>query len=161
MEFSGYMTINASNQGAIEGSSLRKGRENRINLFAFNHNVKLPFQSHRNIGNGPVVHEPLSITKEVDKSTPKLYQALVEKELLTEVKLEWFRFDSKGEENVYYQVILENAHLLSISPWTPKVDASDSDRLRFMEELTFAYEKITWNWGPDGDIAYQTDWRRE
>ena len=68
MEFSGYMTIEGSIQGNIEGSSQRKGRENSINLYSFNHELQLPFQSQQNIGNGPVVHKPISIVKEVDKN---------------------------------------------------------------------------------------------
>jgi len=159
MEFCGYMTIEASIQGNIEGSSIRKARQNAISLLSLNHEVKLPFQSHRNIGNGAIVHEPLVIVKEVDKSTPKLYQALLEKEVLPNVILEWFRFTEQGEELLYYKILLKNAYIISVSPWTPPVDKKEFEYLRFMENIAFAYESITWSWGPDGDIAYQTNWR--
>lgn len=161
MEFAGYMTIQGSVQGNIEGSSIRKGRENSIDLFSFKHELKLPFQSQQNIGNGPVVHQPLSIVKEVDKSSPKLFQALVEKEKLTKVVLEWYRYTNTGEELVYYRIELTNAHIITMAPWTPSVDTKESEYLRFMENLTIAYEGISWSWGPDGDVTYQTNWRGE
>lgn len=161
MEFSGYMKIEAEVQGNIEGSSIRKGRENSIDLFSFKHELKLPFQSQQNISNGPVIHQPLAIVKEVDKSTPKLYQALVEKEKLNKVVLEWYRFTKTGEEQVYYRIELSKAYIVSIAPWTPELEQSDTEYLRFMENITLAYEGITWSWGPDGDVTYQTNWRGE
>lgn len=161
MEFSGYMTIEAEVQGNIEGSSMRKGRENSIDLFSFNHELKLPFQSQQNISNGPVIHQPLAIVKEVDKSTPKLYQALVEKEKLNKVVLQWYRYTKTGEEQVYYRIELTKAYIVSIAPWTPEMEHSEQEYLRFMENITIAYEGITWSWGPDGDVTYQTNWRGE
>jgi type VI secretion system secreted protein Hcp len=162
MEFSGYMTINGQNQGNIEGSSQRRERQQMINLFDFDHAVSLPFQSHRNLANGSVVHQPVVVTKEIDKSTPKLYQALVEKETLLQVVLEWYRFDGKGEENVYFKIQLENAHIAKIAPWTPGLSGQEhNEHLRFMERISFFYETIAWSWGPDGDIAFQTSWKNE
>jgi type VI secretion system secreted protein Hcp len=159
MEYAGYMTIEGVVQGNIEGSSLAKGRENKISVFSLNHELKLPFQSQQNIGNGPVVHQPLAIVKEIDRSTPKLYQALVEKECLSKVVLEWYRYTATGEELVYYRIELTNAHVISISPCTPNIQDSSKEYLRFMENLSFAYEGISWSWGPDGDVTYQTNWR--
>ena len=161
MEFSGYMKIEGSVQGNIDGSSLRKGRENTINLYSFKHELKLPFQSQQNIGNGPVIHQPITIVKEIDKSTPKLYQALVEKECLRKVVLEWFRYTKTGEELVYYTIELTNAHVVTISPWTPMIEQSENEYLRFMENISLAYEGITWSWGPDRDVMYQTNWRSD
>ena len=159
MEFSGYMTIEGEVQGVIEGSSIRKAREKTIELFSYSHEVKLPTNLHANMGNGPVVHQPISILKELDKSTPKLYRALVEKECLSTAVLEWFRYTDQGQELVYFRIELTNAHIISLSPWTPSVENSEKEYLRFMENVSLVYEGITWSWGPDGDITYQTNWR--
>ena len=161
MEFSGYMKIEGDIQGVIEGSSIRKNRETSIDLFSFKHEIKLPTNVQSGMGNGPVIHQPIVLLKEVDKSTPKLYRALVEKERLNKVEFEWFRYTAQGEELVYYRIELINAHIISISPWTPALEKAESEYLRFMENVTLAYEGITWSWGPDGDVTYQTNWRGE
>ena len=160
MECSGYMVVNGKNQGRIDGSSFRKDRENKINLYSFTHCVSAPFQTHKNISNGSVVHKPIEILKEIDKSTPKLYQALVEKEEL-DIEFHWYRFNERGVEELYYKVILTHAHLTAISPFMPNPNQRSSDTLRFMETVTIAYQKIKWDWGPHGDITFETDWRND
>ncbi|MFT7315069.1 MAG: type VI secretion system secreted protein Hcp [Paraglaciecola sp.] len=161
MEFAGYMKLEGDVQGSIEGSSARKSREGSIELFSFEHEIKLPTNMQSGIGNGPVIHQPIKLLKEIDKSTPKLYRALVEKERLNTVKLEWFRYTPQGEELVYYRVELTNAYFLSIAPWTPQLKNPESEYLLFMENVSLAYEGISWSWGPDGDVTYQTNWRGE
>ena len=159
MEFAGYMKVEGDIQGPIEGSSARKSREGSIELFSFEHEIKLPTNTQSGIGNGPVIHQPIKVLKEIDKSTPKLYRALVEKECLSLVQFEWFRYTPQGEELVYYRVELSNAYILSVAPWTPALNRSESEYLLFMENITLVYEGISWSWGPDGDVTYQANWR--
>ena len=87
MEISAYLSINGKVQGKIEGSCMRLNRENQIVLTDFNHSVHVPGYSQAGTSSGSIVHKPISFAKEVDKSTPKLYQALVSKELLLERNL--------------------------------------------------------------------------
>ena len=159
MEFSGYMKLQGDVQGSIEGSSVRKGREGSINLFSFEHELRANSSLQSGMANGPVCHQPIKLVKEIDKSTPKLYRALVEKERLTSVTMDWFRYTPQGEEVVYYQIELTNANILSVAPWTPEVNSSDSEYMGFMEDIILTYEGITWSWGPDGDVTYQANWR--
>ena len=84
---------------------------------------------------------------------------MVEKERLTSVTMDWFRYTPQGEEVVYYQIELTNANILSVAPWTPEVNSSDSEYMGFMENIILTYEGITWSWGPDGDVTYQANWR--
>lgn len=160
MESAGYMQVNASKQGTIAGSSLRKNRENLINLYSFNHQVSASWQAHSHISNGEIIHAPISITKEIDRSTPKLFQAMVEKEVLN-IELEWFRFNVNGKEERYFKIELKDAQLLSINQMMPEIGDKRSEQLRLMESIFIAYSEITWSWGPFGDIAYQTNWRGE
>ena len=159
MEFSGYMTLEGDVQGSIQGSSSKKSREGSIELFSFEHEVKLSTNLQSGIANGPVIHQPIKVLKEIDKRTPKLYRALVEKECLNQVILEWYRYTPDGDEVVYYRMELTNANILSVSPWAPSLESPESGSLRFMENVSLVYEGITWSWGPDGDITFQANWR--
>jgi len=160
MDFAGYMRIEGENQGAIEGSSLRRGRRGLVNIHGFKHGVNQFSQSRNNLNNGPVVHQPVAISKEVDKSTPHLYQALVTKENLT-IDLEWFRFDTRGEEQLYYKIHVVGAYITQLEQWMPEVKSVEVEHQRLMETVSIFYDEISWHWGPDGDTAFTTTWRGE
>jgi len=160
MEISAYLRIDGERQDFISGSGKRRDREDLVNIYSFKHEVLLPHQSQTHLGNGAVKHQPIVFTKEVDKSSPKLYQALVEKEELS-ITLQWYRFDGKGEEQLYYQIGLEKAYLIKVESWTPDANMQSLEHLRFMETVSIAYERIHWSWGADGATSYSTSWRGE
>jgi len=158
MELSAYLDITGSDQGLIQGSSQRRGREDKIEVFQFNHCVEIPLGVDQSVGSGQATHRPLEVIKEVDRSTPKLYQALCQRERLEEVKLGWYRYNPAGKEDLYYAIKLQNARILRIQPWTPDLAALGQEHIRFMEKISFGYEKIVWSWGPEGNVEFETDW---
>lgn len=86
MEIAGYLEITGELQGPIEGGSRRRGREGLIELLAFSHDVEIPLQQGSQIASGRAVHRPIEICKGIDKSSPKLMQAMCSKELLSDVE---------------------------------------------------------------------------
>ena len=152
MEISAYLSINGRVQGKIEGSCMRLNRENQIVLTDFNHSVHVPGYSQAGTSSGSIVHKPISFAKEVDKSTPKLYQALVSKELLLEAKFAWYRYSPSGGEELYYSVVVKNAFITEIAPYTP-----EHSNLRFMERVQLAYDHISWSYGSDGEVTSEAD----
>lgn len=152
----GSLTITGEVQGLIEGSCELDEREGTILVQAFDHVVEIPTDD-RGIASGRRMHRPMMITKEIDKSTPMLYQALCTGELLTEVTLDWYRLDGTGDEELYYSIELENAMITRIHPWVPNVLDRSSEGLRHMEDVSIAYERIIWTWEPDG-IEYEDAW---
>lgn len=158
MELSAYLDITGSEQGIIQGSSVRRGREDKIEIFQFNHCVEIPLGIDQSVGSGQATHRPLDIIKEVDRSTPKLYQALCQRERLDDVRLSWYRYNPTGKEELYYRIKLQRARILRIQPWTPDLLENPQDHVRFMEKISFGYERIIWSWGPEGNVEYETDW---
>lgn len=152
MEVASYVAIQGMTQGNIEGSCQRRGRENLITVFDFSHSVHLPGYLSEGSSSGSLVHRPIHFCKEVDKSTPKLYQALAARERLTEVAFSWYRFNQSGGEELYYQMLLTNAHIIEVAPWTPPADDKNGS-LRFMENVKLTYEHVTWSYGADGEIT--------
>jgi type VI secretion system secreted protein Hcp len=72
-----HLTLEGENQGAIEGSCDMEGREATILVYAFDHDVHIPRDPQSGLPSGKRIHGPISVTKEFDKASPKLYQALV------------------------------------------------------------------------------------
>ena len=156
MPMPGNLSITGEVQGEIEGSCELEDREGTILVQAFDHVVEIPTDD-RGVASGRRQHSPISITKEIDRSTPMLYQALCTGELLTTVVLDWYRLDGSGEEELYFTIELENAMITRIHPWVPNVLDRRKESLRHMEDVSIAYESIIWTWEPDG-IEYEDTW---
>jgi type VI secretion system secreted protein Hcp len=125
-------------------------------VLAFDHVVEIPADD-RGIASGRRVHRPIRITKEIDKSTPMLYQALCTGELLTEMTLEWYRIDGSGEEELYYTMQMFNGLVTKVHPWVLNTLDAANSHLKHMEDVYISYEKIIWTWEPDG-IEYEDAW---
>ena len=156
MPMPGNLVITGEEQGLIEGSCELEGREGTILVQAFDHTVEVPTDD-RGVAAGRRVHRPMTITKEIDRSTPMLYQALCTGELLTEVKLDWYRIDGTGMQEMYFSMLMENALITRIHPWVPNVLDRKNETLKHMEDISISYEKIIWTWEPDG-IEYEDVW---
>ncbi len=156
MPMPGHMTLVGKEQGSIEGSCDIEGREETILVQGFKHLVDLPANEH-GVPSGKRVHRPLMITKEVDKSTPKLYQALCTGEPMSEATLRWYRMDGSGEEVQFFTVMLQNALIVKIESWVPDVLDKQNASYGNMENLWFTYETIRWTWEEDG-IEYEEHW---
>ena len=156
MPMPGNLTITGEVQGLIEGSCELEAREGTILVQAFDHVVEIPTDD-RGLASGRRAHRPMTITKETDRSTPMLYQALCTGELLTDVKLDWYRLDGSGDEELYFSIALQNAMITRIHPWVPNVLSRVNENLRHMEDVSIAYERIIWTWEPDG-IEFEDQW---
>jgi type VI secretion system secreted protein Hcp len=156
MPIPGHLRITGEEQGAIEGSCEWEGREDTILVQAFDHVVELPTDD-RGIASGRRVHRPIVITKEIDRSSPMLYQALCTGELLTDMELEWYRIDGTGDEELYYTMSMFNGLITKIHPWVPNVLDQKNAHLKHMEDVHISYEKVIWTWEPDG-IEFEDAW---
>ncbi|HEY4126532.1 MAG TPA: Hcp family type VI secretion system effector [Gammaproteobacteria bacterium] len=159
MPIPGNLTLVGKDQGPIEGSCDIEGREDTILVQAFKHLVEIP-TNDSGVPSGRRVHRPLMITKEVDKSSPKLYQVLCSGEVLTEVTLRWYRLDGSGDETQYFTVMLQNALIVKLDSWVPDVLDKQYAGYSNMENVWFTYEVIRWTWEEDG-IEYEEQWNQD
>jgi type VI secretion system secreted protein Hcp len=153
LEIASYLQITGEMQGPIEGSSERRGRDGLIELLGFSHSVEIPAQQ-----SSRAVHRPIEIRKAVDKSSPKLMQALCTKEPLTDVQMTWYRFSKQGIEALYYSIQLKKALILQMQTLAPPAFDRKQEHLQFMEVLLLGYESIIWSWGVDGNVEYEAQW---
>ena len=146
----GFLEMNGESQGNIEGSCTKKGFENTIEVLAFEHSVNIPYNKDTGIYTGIRSHRPIRINKEIDKSSPKLYQALCTGEILTEMTFSWYRAHKAGKPEKFYAVELKNATIAELSPWIQDSLDPGKDQLPHLEKMSIVYEKIRWIWVPDG-----------
>ncbi len=155
-----FMTVVGEKQGSIDGSCDIKGREKTILTYALDHKIEMPRDPQSGLSSGKRVHGPLAVTKEIDKSSPKLYQALCTGEHLKKVEIKYFRVAKDGKEEHYYTQELSDAIVSAIEPSVPLVFLKENDAYRHMEKVSFTYSKIKWTWTPDG-VEAEDSWKGE
>lgn len=156
MPMPAFLTLTGEEQGDIEGSCDIEDHEGAILIQALDHVVEIPTDS-RGLPTGSRVHRPIKFTKEIDRSTSMLYQAMCTDELISEAEFKLYRLDGMGEQEHYYTILLENARITKVQPWIPNCLDKQYEGLRHMEDVYMSYEGITWTWEPDG-IEYEDTW---
>jgi type VI secretion system secreted protein Hcp len=160
MALNAYLKIKGEKQGEIKGSVTQRDHEDWIMVTGASHSLESPRDASSGLPTGARVHEPFVITKELDQSTPLLYNMLVNGENIVEWELQFWGPSSTGEEGNHYTVRLTNASIANIDFTMP--DNKDPNLLQRAEyeEISFTYQKIQWIWN-NGGITTSDDWISE
>src|SRR5262252_6310252 len=158
MALNAYLKLKGQKLGDIQGSVTQKGREGSIMVIAVEHEIISPRDAASGLPTGKRSHRPFTITKEIDKSTPLLYQLLVNNENITSWELKFWAVAVTGQEVQNYTVKLTNANISDIKFQMPNNKHPDLANLAETEEVSFVYRKIEWIW-TDGNIRAQDDWQ--
>jgi type VI secretion system secreted protein Hcp len=138
----------------IDGPCRMKGREGTFEVLGLSHEVVLPFEQRNGKPRDKRVHNPVTVLKEVDSASPKLYQAICTAQKLRSVEIKWYRQDPDGgKEQHYFTTKLGTARLVSIAPKMDGVNDSSNAGKPHTEQLRFIYEEITWTDVPSGASA--------
>ena len=157
MALNAYLKLKGNKQGEIKGSITQKGRENKIAVIAVTHDIISPRDAASGLPTGKRMHKPFVITKELDKSSPLLYNILVHNENITEWELQFWQPSATGAEKQHYSIKLLNANIASIDFRMANNKHPDLMKFSEYEEVAFTYQKITWTW-VDGGITAEDDW---
>lgn len=157
MALNAYLTLKGETQGDIKGSVTQSGREDSIMVIAAGHEILSPRDAASGLPTGKRQHKPLVITKEVDKSSPLLYSAMVNNENITELKLMFWAPKKTGVEEQHYTIELTNASISSIQMEMLNNKYPENMQHKEREHVSFCYQKIVWTWN-DGGITAEDDW---
>ena len=150
-----HMELEGEKQGKIEGGCEMSGREGTILIDGLNHTIEIPTNPQDGQPTGKRVHGPMTIVKEIDKSSPQLYLALRTGEPMTGT-LKWFRQSGAVEEH-YYTTKLEGAIIVAIEDYFPMVFDEATKAYQHMEKVKFTYRKIIWTHEIEGKES-EDDW---
>jgi type VI secretion system secreted protein Hcp len=157
MALNSYLKLKGNKQGDLKGSVTQKGREDKIMVIAVSHDIISPRDAASGLPTGKRMHKPFTITKELDKSSPLLYNALVHNEQITEWELQFWTPSATGAEKQHYTVKLTNASISSIAFRSLNNKNPELTKYVEYEEIAFTYQKIEWTW-MDGGITGNDDW---
>ena len=157
MALAAYLTIVPERHPPILGSVTQKGRENKIFVFASNHEIICPRYPGSSRLTGKRIHKPFVCSKEVDRSSPLLYALLAENENIREARVEYWATTPTGLEKLSFTVRMTNATISGIVFKMPNNRNPKLARLAEYEEVAFYYQKIEWTWTAGG-VSAADDW---
>ena len=145
-----YLYLSGAKSGEIKGSVTQKGRENSIAVIAVDHEIKNDSSGKK--------HTVFTITKELDRSSPLLYQALATNEVLKGFRLQFWTPQIKagtgvGSEVQHYTVTLNNSRIVDIKFKMANIKNPELQKYTEYEEVSFVYESISWTWNDGGITA--------
>jgi len=139
------------------GSSEKEMREGTSDIFEIEHNIHQPVEPSTGMASGVRVHSPMRIVKVI--ATPGFHKALCTGQNLAEVVLTFYRIDpATRSEDKYYEITLRQARIVDIQPYMPMSFVPTNESYRHMEQVSFVYEEIEWNWMPDS-VVEMDKWR--
>lgn len=153
-----YLTLAGENQGQINGEVTQSGHEDTIEVNGFSHVVHSPRDGTTGYTTGQRQHEPLRITKKIDKSTPLLMNAWANSEMMIEFQLRFVQISNQGTEVQYYSIILHGARIAGIRQEMPNNQYPDNNGIEEMEHVTFVYNSIEWV-HEDSGHSFATEWQ--
>lgn len=126
-------------------------------VLAYSHNMVAGNDGSTSGGRGK--HMPVVLTKNIDKSTPLLANALHEGEEI-ECKINFYRTSSSGHQEKYFTVMLGGGRIANISVQVPHtIHLGDAQP---QELMAIRYREISWvhhkastsaysSWGDEGE----------
>jgi len=162
-----YVTIEGTSQGLITadnftadsvGNIWQEGHENEAIVQAFQHEVIIPRDPQSGQPTGQRVHQPVVLTKIFDKSSPLLYNALCNGEVLSKVEIKWWRTAMDGMQEHYFTHVLTDAVLVDIKAFMPNCQDPGQAHFTHLEELSMSYRRIEWTHEVAGTTG-EDDWR--
>jgi len=148
-----YLWLTDENGSPMVGASLVSGRVGAIEVKSLTHNVNIPVDGNTGRLTGTRIHAPIMIQKEFDRVTPLLYRALSNNLTLQSAILKMYSITDEGLEREYFNIILENVKISSI---TPDLYPGSSTGTH-METILLRYEAITWKHCA-GNIIFKDGW---
>jgi len=141
------------------GSSEKSDRSDTSDVFEIEHHIHQPIDPTTGQATGVRVHSPLRVVKMIDKATPGFHKALCTGQNLKEAVLDFYRIDpATRSESKYYTITLRNARIVDMRPYMPMSFLPQNESYRHMEQVSFVFEEIEWNWLPDS-VVEMDKWR--
>jgi type VI secretion system secreted protein Hcp len=148
-----YVKFEGADQGELDAGTLQGGLEGASQVFAVEHIIEVPYNREQGQISGNRLHNPLVVTKAIDKVSPLLRKALCDKETIAKVTLDFYT----PNQTMYYSVVLETGYLVAIRTWMPLSLLPENGPVGHMEDIHVAYSKITWTI-TDGGVEGVDDW---
>lgn len=157
MAIPAYLWLKDDGGALIKGAVDVQDREGSIEVLGFGHGLYLPTDSATGKITGTRIHSALNFEKEFDYSSPYLYKAVAKGQTLQSAEFKWYRINHAGQEEEYFNMLLENVKVVSVCPVMHNCKDVSTEKHNHLEVIALRYEKITWR-HVDGNIIFSDAW---
>lgn len=154
---SGLITSGANTADSM-GNKFQTEYEDYSTVQSFKHELIIPRDPQSGQPSGQRVHQPFVITKVYDKASPLIYGALTSGEVMSAVRVEWYRTNTMGKQEHYFTHELEDAIIVDVKAYMPNCQDPAMSHFSHLEDVAFSYRKITWTHEVAGTSGAD-DWR--
>lgn len=155
-----YLWLEDDSGEIIRGEVNVKGREGSIEISDFMHTVMLPIDDYTGRIMGKRIHSGYAFTKEIDSSSPYLYQALTSGKRLKKASFSYYKINYAGQEEEYFRATLEHVTVANINSFFLDIKEELFAKHTHHELVELVYEKISWHY-LDGNIIHSDSWNGE
>jgi type VI secretion system secreted protein Hcp len=136
-------------------------RANTIECVYFESSVRTGREAGSGMSTGRRSYEPIVFRKRIDKSTPLLYKALTNNEVV-EGKFKFYRPSPTGDGTTeqFYTIEFSNGRIASFKAVSPDSIDPASSAHPPLEEIAILFESISWTFEPGG-ITSEDSWREQ
>jgi type VI secretion system secreted protein Hcp len=143
--FDVFMKIKGAKSGEIKGYSTNEKHKDWIEVLSYEHAMESPVGARHGTASGKVQFNPIKVKKQIDGSTPVLYQALTTNENLTEVLFEFWTSGATGGLQKYLDIKLVNARLTHVSmSLNPSTDDVKLQQALVTQTIAMSYDTMIW-----------------
>jgi type VI secretion system secreted protein Hcp len=136
-----YCTVVGAKQGKFQGDPGVRGSDGtQIAVYALTEDLKVPFDPASGQATGRRQPSPITIVKELDKSSPQFFTAAVTNEILRSVTCTLYHNSNDGLTRAYYKIALTNATIVEVKDSGDGVNGAAHGDER--EHISFVYQKI-------------------
>ena len=135
-----FCTVAGTVQGTFQGDPATRGNTAQIAVYSLTQELKVPFDAATGQSTGRRQHSPLTIVKELDKSSPQFFTAAATNEVLKSVTCTLSRSSFNGQARAYFKIALTNATIVEIKDSGNGVNGAAQGDER--ERISFSYQKI-------------------
>jgi type VI secretion system Hcp family effector len=134
-----YVSVDASKQGSFKGTS--GFSKDRIPVIGYSFDFVVAPSTATGSAQTHGARPSVVVTKEWDATSPKFYQATLDREVLNSVKFEFVKPSPEGKEETWYKITLTNATILQYKQYTGLLPDGGTNTFE-LEDMTFTFQKI-------------------
>jgi type VI secretion system secreted protein Hcp len=125
------------------------GREGSIECTYFQYGVSVPISKGSGQASGKRQHEPITIRKPIDQSTPLLFRGLVQNQAV-EATFKFYKLGADNEQHDFYTIDITKGRIASINEISPDNENRVGDGASSfpLEQVTFTFQTIRWRFEP-------------
>lgn len=163
-----YLKVKGKTTGEIKGSVVQEGHDGKIHILAFKNDYDMPARLQEGLTPAAAARGTITLTKEMDRSSPQFLQALGKREMMEEFEITIYSPKADKETGgdlteLLFTYKFEKVLITHMDQYSPTPHKDDSNGIKegllgYIEEIKFTYSGYSLEHAESG-IAGVANWK--